>query len=266
MLLANILQKPRAWILAHPEYELDDHQTSQLKSALVRLYAGEPLPYIIGHWEFFGLDFLVTPAVLIPRPETEMLVERALEWLRCFPERRRAVDVGTGSGCIAISLAKQIPDLHVVALDRSFSALQIAAQNAHRQAVYERVTFVQADMLGSLVPFRFQAGIPRGDYRFDLIVANLPYIPSDTLSQLAIFGKEPQIALDGGIDGLEGIRRLLPQVAQRLAPGGLLLLEIEATQGRAANLLAQKLFPAAQISLHQDLSGKDRLICVKMVA
>jgi release factor glutamine methyltransferase len=251
VLLAHILGKPRAWVLAHPEAVLSPVQQQSLDQAVTRLEAGEPLPYVLGHWEFFGLDFQVTSDVLIPRPETETLVEQALDWLRSHPSARAAIDVGTGSGCIAVSLATQIPDLHLWATDLSSAALEIARQNAQKHGVTGRIDFVQADLLDLL-------NVELSTY--NLITANLPYIPTETLHELTVFQHEPTLALDGGPDGLSLVRRLLSQAPDHLASNGLLLLEIEYRQGPAALALAEAAFPQAKVDVLQDLSGHDRII------
>ena len=252
-LLAEISGHNRAWLLAHPEAPLTENQRKALVVTLRRLENGEPLPTVLGHWEFYGLDFTITADTLIPRPETELLVEQALAWLRAHPRQRWAADVGTGSGCIAVSLATQIPDLQVIASDISPAALTIAQKNARKHGVAERVTCLRADLLA------YQS--PHSPVR--LICANLPYIPTQTLAKLDVLGKEPTLALDGGANGLELIHRLLPQATQNLAPGGLLLLEIEATCGAAAQNLAREYFPAAQIDLLPDWAGLDRLIRIE---
>lgn len=251
VLLAHVLTRPRAWVLAHPEARLTPEQAKRLDLMLGRLENGEPLPYVLGHWEFFGLDFLLTPQVLIPRPETELMVARAIEWLDSNPRRRSAVDVGTGSGCIAVSLAVRIPDLYLLAVDRSLQALSVVRENALRHGVAGRVTCIQADLL------------PLTGGPFDLICANLPYIPSQELHQLEIYGKEPALALDGGADGLVLIRRLLRLAPSSLKPGGLLLLEIEANQGKAVADLARGAFDRAEVELLSDLAGRDRLVVVE---
>ncbi len=256
VLLAHILNKPRTWLLAHPEVSLTAEQQQAYRQGLARLAAGEPLPYLIGHWEFFGLDFWITSQVLIPRPETELLVEKALAWLDRHPERRQAADVGTGSGCIAISLAVHQPDLQLVATDCSPEALQIAHQNAGRHGVSDQIRFQPADLLYLPEP----ANLP---VCFDLIAANLPYIPSETLKELAVYGREPTLALDGGLDGLDLIHRLLRQAQTLLAPGGLMLLEIEHRQGDPARTLAEASFPTARISIDRDLAGQDRLLVIE---
>jgi release factor glutamine methyltransferase len=248
VLLAHVLGKPRAWVLAHPEVRLTSPQAEALQEALDRLQKGEPLPFVLGHWEFFGLDMLVAPTALIPRPETELLVEGALEWLKANPARRQAADVGTGSGCIAVALAKGVHDLHILATDLSLSALQIARQNADRHQVGGRVHCLQADLLPPL-----KAGL-------DLLCANLPYIPSPKLNDLRVAQREPRLALDGGPDGLRLIRRLLCAAGSVMRPGGLLLLEIEASQGAAARALARSAFPIAEVTVLPDLAGLDRLL------
>lgn len=248
VLAAHILGRSRAWVLAHPEAELSPEQAARFRAALARLVAGEPLPYVLGRWEFFGLEFAVTPAVLIPRPETELLVERALAWLERNPGRRLAADVGTGSGCIAVALAAHCPGLRLLATDVSAPALAVARQNAARHRALERIEFIQADLLPPL-------GSP-----LDLICANLPYIPGDTLPGLRVYRSEPALALRGGEDGLDLIRRLLALAPACLAPGGLTLLEIEASQGPGALALAREHFPTASLQIIQDLAGRDRLL------
>jgi release factor glutamine methyltransferase len=257
VLLAHLLEKPRAWVLAHPEVQLSSDQEQSLTQALERLQNGEPLPYVLGDWEFFGLSFQVNPAVLIPRPETELLVEQALKALQARPlllstasQQLCLADIGTGSGCIAISLAYHLPEIQILATDISNAALKVARLNACRHQVSDRTLFLQADLLDAIAP------IPT----FHLICANLPYIPSAALANLPVFKREPSLALDGGPDGLKWIDRLLHAARSRLAPGGLLLLEIEASQGQSASALARRVFPAASIRLMPDLAGRDRLV------
>jgi len=245
------LGRSRTEVLAHPEIILKPSQRSTLEALLERLCSGDPLPYLLGSQEFYGLDFKVDPSVLIPRPETELLVEQALAWLRAHPHRRRAVDVGTGSGCIAVTLAYHVKDLHLFACDRSLPALHLARKNARLQRVETRLDWIQADLLNPLTG------------PFDLVCANLPYIPTRTLLGLPVSAHEPRLALDGGPDGLDAIRRLVQDAPRWLGPGGLLLLEIEASQGQAALALSRTVFPAAQIKLLPDLAGLDRLIWIE---
>jgi release factor glutamine methyltransferase len=255
VVLAHLLNRPRAWVLAHPETELNADQVTELENYAQRLLQGQPLPYLIGHWEFFGLDFEVNPSVLIPRPETEHLVEHALVWMRRHPERRYMADIGTGSGCIAISLAVNLPELHVIATDISPEALETARRNAHTHGVSGQVAFVHADLL-HLPPAIVTS-------RFDLITANLPYIPSAELQRLSVSRQEPALALDGGKDGLDLIRRLLASAPKYLADMGCLLIEIEASQGTSARALAEAAFPKATIQVFPDMAGHDRLLVIE---
>ena len=254
VLLAQILKKPRTWVMAHPELTLTTAQRKELDDSLARLERGESFPYVLGHWEFFGMDFDITPDVLIPRPETELLVERAIAWLQESPVRRTVADVGTGSGVIAVSLAVNVPDAKILATDISEKALAVAKRNAEKFDVHSRIEFVACDLLPSKPAF-----FPTAE-RLDLICANLPYIPTDTLRELPIYGREPTLALDGGDDGLHIIRRLLRLGPEWLAPHSMMLLEIEATRGIQALNLACDLFSDATIHLHQDLAGQDRLL------
>lgn len=255
VLLAHILNRPRTWVLAHPELVLTTEQQNQLNESLARLESGEPFPYVLGGWEFFGLDFDVTPDVLIPRPETELLVEKAIAWLQESPERRTVADIGTGSGVIAVSIAVNVPDVHVTATDISGKALDVAKRNAHKFDVDRRIEFVECDLLPAK-PELFST-----EEHFDLICANLPYIPTGTLYTLPVYGREPTLALDGGVDGLELFRKLLAIAPEWLAPHSMMLLEIEATRGiRALNLAYDSFSEEAEIHLHQDLTGNDRLL------
>ncbi|HET6821513.1 MAG TPA: peptide chain release factor N(5)-glutamine methyltransferase [Anaerolineales bacterium] len=258
VLLAHILHKPRTWVVAHPELTFTTEQQKQLDDSLRRLERGESFPYVLGHWDFYGMDFEVTPDVLIPRPETELLVDRAIAWLKESPLQRSVADIGTGSGVIAISIAVHVPAVHVLATDISPPALEVARRNAGTFDVLHKVDFVQCDLL----PAR-NAPLLR-ELRFDLICANLPYIPTETLHNLPVFGREPTLALDGGDDGLELIRRLLRMAPDWLAPDGMILLEIESTRGSQTSDLAHNLFPEAAIYLHQDLTGRDRLLEIRL--
>lgn len=254
VLLAHILKKPRTWVVAHPEKRLTKPQLASVKESTSRLQAGEPLPYILGHQEFYGLDFELTPDVLIPRPETELLVERAIKWLEASPERRTIADIGTGSGCISVAIAKTISDAIVTGTDISLHALKVARRNALKHNVTKRVSFVQCDLLPP-----HPDPLPT-DLHFDLICANLPYISTDTLHALDVFRHEPALALDGGPDGLDVIRKLLRIAPEWLAPGGMILLEIEASQGIEVVSLAYDAFDNAEIYLRKDLAGRHRLV------
>lgn len=233
-------------MLAHPEIEITSEEHHTLQSALDRLLQGVPLPHVLGQWEFYGRTFMVSPDVLIPRPETELLVERALT-LTTGLTQPRIVDVGTGSGAIAITLAAESPQACVLATDISRPALQIAQPNAQHHSIND-LTLIQADLMQPLTG------------PFDLICANLPYIPTQTLRRLSVAKWEPVLALDGGASGLDLIDRLLHQAIRRLTPKGAILLEIESSLGRETLSLAKSIFPKAKINLYQDLAGKDRLV------
>lgn len=258
VLLAHILGKPRSLVEAYPETQLTRTQLAAVKKAVTRLVAGEPFPYVLGRWEFFGLDFELTRDVLIPRPETELLVERAIRWLKESPERRTVADVGTGSGCIAVAIAKNIPDIKIVATDVSALALEVARRNVCRHNVVNNIALFECDLLPP-----HPDALPT-DLHFDLICANLPYIPTKTLQELPIYGREPTLALNGGADGLDILRRLLKIAPDWLAPNGMILLEIEASQGMPAVALAYDIFDSAEIRLHKDLAGRDRLLEIKV--
>ncbi len=250
ILLAHYLGKSRSWLLAHPEENLTNSIFSSFQQGVYALERGIPLPYILGSWEFFGLRFIVTPDTLIPRPETELLVEKTLGWLKHRGEPCLAVDIGTGSGCIAVALAKNNPSVTILATDISYPALKIARKNAIQHEVIDRVKFLQADL------------IPPISGQFDLICANLPYLPTQTLLNLEISGREPDLALDGGPNGLDFVNRLIEEAKAFLAPGGILLIEIESSQGEKLLAWARQTFPRAAIELLPDLAGRDRLITI----
>ena len=252
VLLSHVLEQPQTWILAHSEAALSATQQAKLTALIARLKQGEPLPYLTGRQEFFGLSFEVSPAVLIPRPETELLVETALRWLRLHPAADSVLDVGTGSGCIAISLAVHAPVLRVIATDLSAKALSIAQRNAEVHHVEARITCVQADL------------IPKDLGRFDLICANLPYVPTSKLAEVNSLPFEPILALDGGPDGLALIKRCLAYAPAHIRAPGMLLFEIEASTGNAAIALAHEAFPQAKVTLIPDLAGKERLLTIEL--
>jgi len=262
VLIAHVLNKPRSWVMAHNELTLTTEQQRQLDNSLMRLKSGEPFPYILGHWEFFGLQLNVTPDTLIPRPETELLVEKAIAWLQAHPAKRSVADVGTGSGAIAVSVAVHVPDAKILATDISSGALQVAKRNAEKFGVSGRIQFAECDLL----PHPF-APLPLGEglgvRGIDLLCANLPYIPTSTLYGLPIYNREPTLALDGGEDGLDPFRKLLNLSLHWLAPDGMMLLEIESTRGSQALSVAGAAFPEASISLHKDLAGRDRLLQIE---
>jgi release factor glutamine methyltransferase len=250
-LAAHILQRPAYWPQAHPEFQLNPEQLSTLDRQLQLLLSGHPLPYLLHNQSFYGLDFYVDPQVLIPRPETELLVETALAWLAQHPQTHLAADIGTGSGCIALSIAHHCQQVHFTATDFSLASLQIARRNRTSLALEERVDLLQCDLLSAV------------NVQFDLICANPPYIPSAKLPALAVAQHEPVSALDGGPDGLRLIERLLQQAVTRLKPGGLLLLEMEFSQSEAIQPLIRSYFPHARVTIKPDLNQLPRLAAVE---
>lgn len=249
VLLGAVLGVERATLIAHPERVLTDDEAATFADSAARCAAGEPVAYILSRRAFYDREFTVTPDVLIPRPETELLLEQAL----ALGDRKlSAADVGTGSGALAVTLAALRPHLTVYAVDASAAALAVARLNAKRYNA--PVTFHQGDLLTPLI----DAGI-----KLDLIIANLPYIPSGELPDLAVSRYEPLSALDGGADGLDLIRRLIAQIPQAANPGALILLEIGAGQGAAVLDLARELSPQ-QAELILDYAGHDRIIRIQL--
>lgn len=253
VILAHVMRKSRTWVLAHSEEHLSGNQLIDLEAAMEKLERGVPLPYVIGHWEFYGLNFNLTPDVLIPRPETEILVEEALNWLQKHSDKRRAIDIGTGSGCIALTLLKKIPNLTMMATDVSLNAIKLAQINSRSQGVKDRINFICTDLIAAITK----------DQPIDLICANLPYISTETLYSLKVYEHEPFIALSGGADGLDKIHSLLDVAPQILSKDGLMLLEIESTQGESVAQMARDAFPESKIRIVQDLSGNDRVIKIE---
>jgi release factor glutamine methyltransferase len=244
VLLTHVLGCDQAALLTHPERLLSSAESDQLESFLNRRLASEPMQYITGSQEFFGLLFEVTPDVLIPRPETEHLVEAALEHIG--GEAVRILDVGTGSGAIAVSLAHARSQSHVTAVDLSPAALEVARRNAHRNGVLERVKFLQSNLL---------AEVDGPD--FDMVVSNPPYIAEGEVLETQVSNYEPESALYAGPTGLEVYERLIPEASKVLKPGGWLLLEIGFGQQPAVEALLRGW---RSVSVVHDLQGIPRVV------
>ena len=245
-LLQAVLQVNRAYLLTHPERYLDTEQHAQYNALFERRLNGEPIAYILGEREFFGLTFKVTPDTLIPRPETELLVELALQRIP-LDEQFCVLDIGTGSGAIALSIAHTRPDAKVLACDASPAALEVAHENAQRLGV-ANVAFVQSDWFAALEA-----------QRFDLIVSNPPYVASgDPHLQSGDVRFEPASALASGDDGLRDIRHIVTHAQAHLQPGGWLLLEHGYNQAaRVRELLRQSGF--CEVFSASDLAGIERV-------
>lgn len=252
-LLGHVVGQSSAWLLAHSQDALSGELWGQFSTRLARRETGYPLPYILGTWSFFRWEFVVNEHVLIPRPETEQLVE--LVYQLANPQNTKVplqiVDVGTGSGAIAISLAKLLPTASVIGVDVSHEALKIARLNAERLGA-SNVRFLHSNLLSN---------IDTGNV-IDIVVANLPYIATGDLAQLDVARYEPQLALDGGPDGLDLIRRLLDQLPAVLAQNGVCVLEIGADQGDAFKHWTTH--PQFNLEVRQDYAGRDRFVVARL--
>ncbi len=251
LLLRDALKIGRVQLYLELDRPLSPEQKDAFWQRIERRLNHEPSAYITGHREFYGLDFYVDSTVLIPRPESELLVEKALELARNRTLSAIA-EVGTGCGAIAISLALNLPKAKIYATDISAPALKVALSNCRRHGVADRVCLVCGDMLDPLPE------------PVDLIVANLPYVRESELLSASPASFEPGLALNGGSDGLEKIRRLCRQAGDRLHPGGLLLLEFGEGQGEVLTAFLHDLFPSAQIEISPDLRGIDRVVSLTL--
>jgi release factor glutamine methyltransferase len=282
-LLLHVLHKSKSWLIAHSDKELAAVETVRYSEFIERRYHGEPIQYIIGEAEFYRMPFRVTPDVLIPRPETEHLIVRAMHLIPVFDNRTtpffsfqrvrpanhngeksridphkagwppRILDVGTGSGCIAIGIAHDWAEAEITAIDLSASALEVAHCNAERLGFTDQIRFLQGDLL-----------TPVAGEQFELIVSNPPYVPSADRVTLSVEVRdyEPALALFAGDDGLDVYRRLIPAAFGALTPGGYLMLEIGYGQSNAiAELIARAGF--VQIEFVPDLQGIPRVVCVR---
>ncbi len=246
-LLESVIHRNTTWQIAHPDFSLTKAQEHILSAYLDRLISGEPLAYITGKKAFYGRDFLVNPSVLIPRPETELLVQLAVTERERFPNPIRIADVGTGSGCIAVTLAREISGSRIFAVDISRNALITATQNAERHGVSPRIHLVQAHLLDC-----FSA-------QFDIICANLPYIPSGILKNLDVRRYEPELALDGGEEGLRFIQPLIHSLARVKKSTWTAFFEIEGSQVDKFFAYSRVMHPRASIKIVNDLAGRARI-------
>lgn len=260
-LLAHVLDRDRSFILSHAEDPLGLEQLEQFCDYLDRRAQGEPLQYITGHQEFFGLDFEVTSDVLIPRPETEVLVETALKLATELNAAPFICDVGTGSGCLGITLLHELrasPDTRAVAIDVSPAALAVAQRNAVRHSVADQISFVVSDCFASLDPQN-----PRQS-SFDLIVSNPPYVEESAVAglQREVRDFEPRVALTAGPDGLMIIRRLLLEALDFLKTGGHFIFEIGFNQGALVERLIDR-NKWQLLDVYEDLQGIPRTVALQ---
>jgi len=253
LLLRHALRIGQVQLYQEPERRLAPREEAGFWRLVERRLCGEPTAYITGRREFYGLSFSVDSSVLVPRPESELLVDAALQIVRSRPVTRVA-EIGTGCGAIAIILALSLPEARIYATDISAPALKVARLNCQNHGVADRICLLAGDMLDPLPG------------PVDLIVANLPYVPELEVSRLGLADFEPLLALDGGRDGLEKIGRLCSGVGDKLRPGGFLLLEIGQGQGRVVTALLRRLFPSAGVEVIPDLAGIDRVMVLSLAA
>ncbi len=254
MILAHVLGVDRSWLFAHHEYMLSAEEATAYTELIARRICHEPVAYLIGRKEFYGLEFQVDPRVLIPRPETELLVDAVLNFISDRETSCSLVaDVGTGSGAISLALAANAPQINVYAVDLSHDALAVAQANVTALDGRGQVKLLHGDLLTPLPE------------PVDVIVANLPYISSKVYPELDadVRDYEPKVALESGMEGLDAIKQLLHQATHYLRPEGAIFLEIGYDQGEAVMALANACLPNAyHISLRQDYHGHDRLVTI----
>lgn len=252
VLLAHVLNSDRNWLLSHPERPLTSAERQRFRRLIERRREHVPVAYLTGRREFYGHELHVTPAVLIPRPESEQLVDLAIDWLHAHPSARRVIDLGTGSGAIAVAIAKAVSSVRILAVDIDSKALAVAAENIAEQRLLSRVELRRGDLL-------------RSASSADLIVANLPYLSAARRRSAAPgLRYEPSWALAGGDDGLDAIRRALEQAPPVVRPGGCLLFECDPLQARPIERLAKRTWSSADVTIHKDLAGRDRVVQIQL--
>lgn len=249
VLLSHILKKDRMYLYVHFDQPLEEKELAQFRSAVKKRATRLPVAYIIGSKEFMGLDFFVTPAVLIPRPDTEILVETALELLKTV-DSPDILDIGTGSGAISISMLVNLPNAKGTTVDISKEAIAVATSNADKHQVAERLTFCQGDLFAPVVGQKFSA-----------ILSNPPYIPAADISQLEPeVRQEPSLALDGGTDGLDFYRRIIQEGKQYLLAGGFIAMEVGFDQAQLVAAMAEETGFFKVSAIVKDYGGIERVV------
>ncbi|MFA6963407.1 MAG: peptide chain release factor N(5)-glutamine methyltransferase [Patescibacteria group bacterium] len=266
VIIAHVLGQDKTFILSHPEFELGETQKEKIQDLANKRSKSVPIAYLTGHKEFFGYDFLVDERVLIPRPETEFLVEQALEFIKSkfhkVESQLNVLDVGTGSGCIIISLVESLPTQNsplptFCATDISEKALIVARKNAKLHVVGDKINFFRSDLFAN----------PRLPKMYDLIIANLPYVPREVESQkskVKSIDFEPQDAIFADENGTEIINRFLAQASSKLNQNGLILIELDPRNAIEIKKTAERYFPTAKIDLTKDLAGLQRYVSIRI--
>ncbi len=256
VLLRNALGIDRATFHASPERELSAEEAEVFERTVERRVEGEPLSFITGHREFYGLDFVVSPDVLVPRQETEFLVEAVLEYARSRAgdeDSLTIADIGTGSGCIAVALGAHLPKATVYAIDVSQEALGVAGENIFRHGLEGRVHLRHGNLFEAL------------DGPVDVVVSNPPYLSTGEATDLPQdVQREPSVALVGGSDGMDVLRRLVVEAREYVKPGGLLALEIDPRRQEAVESLVGGAFPDSEVAVVKDHAGLDRVVTVRV--
>lgn len=258
MLLSRIIRRDRVWLISHRDDVLDDKNQRDFDEAIQRRSKSEPLQYIIGNQEFWGLEFKVTPDVLIPRPETELIIEAALTLVPVRNKAVRIIDLCTGSGCIAVSLAKELAFAHVIATDASEKALEVARENARAHGVADRIRYLEGDLFEPLKELDIRGQI-------DIIVSNPPYVRESDLPALQSEVKdyEPLMALVAGPEGTEMAQRIIKHASEYLKKNGALILEMGLGQTGALTRMTEAIGSYCKPEVLKDLAGIERVIVAR---
>lgn len=258
LIIAHVLGKDRAYVLAHDTDEIDAKTECIITQLVEKRTRRMPLAYITGHKEFYGTDFLVNKYTLIPRPETELLVQSVIDYCTEHPEKQSIVELGIGSGCVILSILKACPQLkYVMAIEFVKRAIEVAKKNVENMGLLDRITFKRSNMWQQLTK----------EYQYDIVVANLPYLSAQELAAARTdcpeLAYEPQIALLGGTDGLLFFEKLFQRAHRHLRPGATIFLEIGALQGAAVSALAQKYLPQGKVTIKKDDCARDRILIIQ---